>query len=64
MISHFQLPIFLFVLYYSSETIITISEALQIYNIYSKGATLPLLKIVKPYKITGNRRENRADYRL
>ena len=29
-----------------------------------KELPLPLLKIVKSYKITGNRRENRVDYRL
>lgn len=42
MISHFNY-LFSYSFYISSETIITISETLQIYNIYSKGTTPSLV---------------------
>ena len=64
MISHFN-HLFSYSFYIIALKLLLLLVRRCKYTIFiPKELPLPLLKIVKPYKITGNRRENRADYRL
>ena len=64
MISHFN-HLFSYSFYIIALKLLLLLVRRCKYTIFiPKELPLPLLKIVKPYKITGNRRENRVDYRL